>query len=162
MSDTWADENTGELLMEFVDTDGSHGKVKVELQTPTLAFSDPGPTALIPDAAALSNALLEKAFLLRRAVNTTPAINGSGPYDLVKDKLRFVWNGEEGERVTWELPAPVETCLQSDQLYVDLTNTDVANLIAYVKANCLSAEGDAITDVALAFRTRPGHVKNQL
>jgi hypothetical protein len=162
VADTWVPNPVGELLCKFVDTNTSHAKVKYNLKTATLDFASAGPAALIPDTQALSDALLELAVLIKRATNTTPSLNGTGPYDLVKDKAHFVFSASDGSRVTWNLPTLVETILKPDQLYIDPLNADVAAFVAYVKANCLTAEGMAIVDAPLMFRTRPERVKSQL
>jgi hypothetical protein len=162
VSDTWVQEDTGELICEFVDSNGSHGKVRYGLLTKTLDFSSAGPAALIPDTAALSDALLSKAVLIKRAVNTTPALNGTGPYDLVKDKAIFVFNGKDGERVRLAIPTVVETCLEANQLYINQANSDVIALVAAMTASAVTAEGKPLVDLALAYRTRSERVKNQL
>jgi len=130
-----------------------------------------GPTQLRTKTAAVSDAALFEGELINRAERAddiSPGTMTDTPYASMPDKARFEFVASDGSTAKMQLPTPLSTImLSSDNTHVDMSNTDVAALVAYIQNAtnkiCTSA-GIPLTNAVAkpAFRRRPTRLKNPL
>lgn len=100
------------------------------------------------DVAAVTNGkITEKSFtvLVDKAqylVGTSPPADNK--YPSVTDGARIQFANAQGERTSLTIPAPIEAVFGALSMVVDSTQTNMATLIAFIKANAEDVNGNLL------------------
>jgi len=146
---------TKKATFGFKDQDGK--RASVTLFT-TAAGVDPTAapySVTAPLMQACSHAILDSVRVSVTAHEDTPATPGDSAYCSGLDKLYLSFRGEDGGYVKLNLPGPKENQFVANSIKANVSQTDLAALIAYIIANCKTAEGRPLRALDAAFRRSP-------
>jgi len=152
---------TTPFFLDFQDKNGKRASVKYYLDGLVVDPEATEPAALTAATVALSNLVLLTAEVAPFAAESAAISANTGPFDRVQDKAKLNFQCGDGSKVVVELPAPIVGDFDAANSYnIAATGTDLEDTIAYIMANCCSAEGIPITRYLGGNRMRPAGQKN--
>jgi hypothetical protein len=155
----WATAATNKLVLTFADPSGRRSKMGVWVDDSINTMVSAGVVAIKDAAQACSDAKIEKAELLMYAKDDAPGAAESDPFDRPTDKLELVFASTEGIETTIKLPSVKSAYYQTDRVTPLTTAGPAATLIALIKANCCTADGQALDVQKKARRMVPKGLK---
>lgn len=155
-------------LIHMEDPSGRHASLRVWLAGAVTSIAATAPAAILTAVEGATDLAVTSCELVLTADRSNPPDPDdlpSTPYTSGLDKLKFRLKASDGSLVSFDIGAPLAAVLDSiDKTLVDMANTDVAAMLAAIRADFKTAEGTALTDASIkqAYRTRPSRRKQQL
>ncbi len=157
----FVNEPENELIVHGSDRSGARATLQTWIESTEVDPEAGAAAAIGAGVQGVSNDAITSVEILRHATQTSAVTPTAGPYQRPSDKAIMVFQGSDGSPAVMQIPAPQETILDSGAINVDPTDTAAAAFIAYVIANCLTAEGAPITSFVRGYRRRPPRLKKQ-
>lgn len=142
------------LIVNYADEEGRKAKTKFQfdlLEDPTtiqLAWDEGQALLSEITGAGISSA----EITLPMDTTPTAATAGTGT-NTAMDKLRWTWLDSDGNRCTFETPAPLAADMNTDDYTVNDTQADIAAFIDWVEEFLVSPYGLALTTFVDCVRT---------
>jgi len=160
MAGTWA--FVGQTAIDFIFEDVNQKKVRVR------TFVDgehPDGTASPVSDIYTKIRLLSWAGLTTIECGLSATGSGfadptDGPYDRVQDKMLMEFRASDGSTVKFNLPTINEGMLESDEVTLDPTATEVVTLVNLLLANARDSEGNSLVALTKTYRRRASGLKH--
>jgi hypothetical protein len=157
----WVAEPSNQVILHIEDFSGKHAQM-VFYTSNVETDPDAGfPADIAAATQAITTGLVTDVEVLIHAIQTSPGTPATGPYDRVQDKAKFVFLAADGSQPVMQVPGPLATIFKSDTINIDPTDTLALAFINAVKANCVTAEGEAIIGLQRGFRREPSGLVNK-
>jgi hypothetical protein len=151
------------LIPEFVDQNGKTSKMGFWMPTASFGAASTGVLAVIAALTAMTNAALGLWRCLWEGTCTGQTIPTGTLYTTSADKAYLVFRSTAGNRVTLEIPAPIDAIVSTSNSTQLVTATGALDtLITAVLGECIDASGNSLSGIQQTMRRHSAHVKTQV
>lgn len=151
---------TNEVLVHTQDYNGKNSTTQYWVANTETDPATGAPAALANGVQGIIAGAVTSVELKIHAVEASPAVAGTGPYDRVQDKALLEFYAADGSIVRFQMPGPRQTTLKADHYTVDPAAALTAALVTALLTDARTAEGLALTALTRGYRRVPPRLKN--